>query len=116
MRFINLTTHVIRIHRNGTQIIEFPPSGVVARVSQAPSELVNELAGVPIGVPGAFGQVEGVPSPQEGVGLIVSGLLGARFENSGRRDIFVPATGPKDGVIRGNDGQIVAVAMLNQIS
>jgi hypothetical protein len=116
MKFVNLTAHAVRIHRNGTQIIEFPPSGVVARVSQAPSELVNELAGVPIGVPGAFGQVEGVPDEVEGVGYIVSGLLGARFENSGRRDIFVPATGPRDGAIRGKDGQITAVAMLNQIS
>lgn len=115
MKFVNLTTHLVRIHKNGQQIFEFPPSGVVARVAQQPSELVNELGGVPIGVAGEFGEVEGVPSPQEGVGYIVSGLLGARFEGSGRRDIYVPATGPRDGAIRGNDGQITAVAMLIQI-
>lgn len=116
MKFVNLTTHPIRIHKNGQQIAEFLPSGLVARVSQAPSELVNELAGVPIGVPGAFGEVEGVPSPQEGVGYIVSGLLGERFKGAGRNDIFVPATGPRDGAIRDSGGQITAVAMLNQIS
>ena len=116
MKFINLTTHPIRIHKGGKQIAEFPPSGVVGRVAQQPSQLIDELGGVPIGTPGAFGEVEGVPSPQEGVGLIVSGLLGARFEGKGRRDIYVPATGPKDGVIRDSGGQITAVAMLNQIS
>jgi hypothetical protein len=115
MQFVNLTTHPIRIHRKGQQVAEFPPSGVVARVAQGPSELVNELGGVPIGVPGEFGEVEGVPDEVEGIAYIVSGLLGARFEGSGRRDIFVPATGPRDGAIRGNDGQITAVAMLIQI-
>jgi hypothetical protein len=116
MQFVNLTPHLVRIHKNGQQIFEFPPSGVVARVAQQPSQLIDELGGVPIGVPGKFGDVEGVPSPQEGVGYIVSGLLGARFEGKGRRDIYVPATGPKDGVIRDSGGQITAVAMLNQIS
>lgn len=115
MKFVNLTAHAIRIHKGGKQVAEFLPSGTVARVSQTPSELVNELGGVPIGVAGEFGEVEGVPSPQDGVGYIVSGLLGARFEGSGRWDIYVPATGPRDGAIRGNDGQITAVAMLIQI-
>ncbi len=116
MQFVNLNTHPIRVHRNGQQVAEFAPSGIVARVSQEPAQVVGEIGGIPVGARGAYGEVEGLPAEQEGVGYIVSGIVGDAIKGSGRKDIFVPATGPKDGVIRGNDGQIAAVAMLIPIS
>lgn len=66
---INLTAHTINEVTTGVSI---PPSGRVARV-KASSRKVNEFLGYPI-FESTFGQVEGLPEPEEGVMYIVSAL------------------------------------------
>ena len=108
---INLTPHSIVLRTNEGDII-YPPSGIVARVSALPSE-ASVVEGIPVPVQPApvWGEVEGLPEPQEGTLFLVSGLVLSRCV--GRRDVFAPATGPKDGVIRCHEGRVAAVTRLN---
>lgn len=66
-------------------------------------------------LPGPWGGVEGLPPPQEGIGLVVSALVGGRLEGSGREDVFTLGTGPQDGAIRNEMNQIIAVTCLKQV-
>ena len=52
-----------------------------------------------------FGDVQGLPSPQEGVSIIVSGMVLAA---SDRSDLVAPATGHPD-TVRNDKGHIVSV-------
>lgn len=93
--YINLTPHKININ-DGTS---FPPSGNIARVSVTFSEIVDGECRQ------QYSEVEGIPSPKNGVRYIVSGLvLGA----SDRGDIVAPATG-HPSAIRNNEGHIISV-------
>jgi len=80
MQIVNYTPHSITETTTG---ITFPPSGNTARVSSI-SVPVGDLAGAPCFIT-SFGQVEGLPEPQDGVALIVSGMVmdackGKRFD------------------------------------
>lgn len=98
---INLTPHVVRLNDGR----EFPPSGNVARVSSEYSEWSDaHIEGVPTCVT-TFGDVIGLPDPQDGVAYIVSGMVMSACPN--RLDIMAPATGHKDCVRK--DGQVVSV-------
>ena len=66
---VNLTAHTITEVTTGVSI---PPSGRVARVKSSTNK-VAEFVGYPI-FESTFGQVEGLPEPQEGVMYIVSAL------------------------------------------
>lgn len=66
---INLTAHTITEITTGVSI---PPSGRVARV-KASTRKVAEFVGYPI-FESTFGDVEGLPEPQEGIMYIVSAL------------------------------------------
>jgi len=107
----NLTPHPITLRGEGGDVT-IPPSGVVARVSSIPGQAVP-VEGLPVPVQPApvWGPVEGLPDPQPGVALIVSGLV--RGHCSGRTDVFSPGTGPNDGAIRNERGHVVAVTRLN---
>jgi hypothetical protein len=97
MKIINLTPHAITVA--GTT---FPPSGTVARVSASFSPISD---GVCLQI---FGEVQDLPAPQEGVRLIVSGLV---FAACDRLDVFAPATGHPD-VVRNDKGHIMSVPAL----
>ena len=112
MQFVNLTPHSITI-RTSNGDVTLPSSGV-ARVSRGAGR-ETEVGGVRVVIPGPWGEVEGLPASQEKIGLIVSALVGARFEGAGREDIFTPGTGPLDGAIRDDQGRIVAVTCLKQV-
>ncbi len=88
MKFVNLTPHAVRLN-DGT---EFPPSGVVARVSSSFSSFDEDgVASV------VYGEAEGLPDPQEGVLYIVSAMVLSAM--AGRRsDLVAPATGHPDTV------------------
>lgn len=110
MRLINLTPHVIRVVLN-EQILEIPPSGIVARVTVATSVVGTiEVDGVQIPIHAhRYGEVENLPPPQEGVLYIVSGrVLEAA---SGRHDLVAPDTSPQN-VVRTSDGQVWGVRAL----
>lgn len=109
--FKNLTPHPITLRAaDGTDHV-FPTSGIVARVSALPREAWT-IAGAPVPVlpSPVFGEVENLPAPLAGYFYIVSGLVLSNVK--GRGDVFAPATGPKDGAIRNENGQIVAVTKL----
>lgn len=95
-KFINLTPHAIVLNSGES----FPPSGQVARVQAGYSDFDEQ------GICSAtFGEVTGLPDPQEGVVYVVSGLVAGAVK--GRKDVVAPATG-HPGAIR-KEGQILSV-------
>ena len=103
---INLTPHTIKLNNGKT----FPPSGTIARVSAkftyvTSPELMRE--GIYV-YKVEYGEIEGLPEPQENVLYIVSAMVLEAGEIIGRNDLIAPATGhPK--AIRNEQGQIVSV-------
>ena len=95
MKYLNYTPHAIVL--NSGEVFE--PSGTVARVNSAFSEIVyGECFQM-------LGEVEGLPEETEGVSLIVSAMV---LDASNRNDLVAPATGhPK--TIRNDKGHIVSV-------
>lgn len=94
-KFINCTPHVIRLNDGR----EFEPSGNVARVSTHSTDFNEDGICKTI-----YGDVEGLPFPQENTFYIVSLLV---FNASNRADIVAPATSHPD-VVR-VDGQVYSV-------
>lgn len=96
MQYINCTPHTICLN-NGQR---FEPSGSVARVAAGYTEF--DQYGV---CRATFGNVTGLPEPQDGTLYIVSGMVAAAVK--GRTDVVSPATGHPDAQ-RAN-GQVVSV-------
>ena len=102
MIFKNLTPHALNVLGvNGEEAI-FLPEGAPARVA-VKTVTREDLAGFRLQAQ-EFGQVEGLPEPQEGTIYIVSAIVLAQCK--GRPDVVAPDTG-KDAIRK--DGQIVAV-------
>lgn len=98
MTFINLTPHAVALN-DGTL---FPSEGI-ARVSasfSAPDS--NNICSQ------VFGDVTGLPEPQEGLFFIVSALVLSAAKEAGRTDCVAPATGHPD-TVRNAAGHIVSV-------
>ncbi len=104
MEFKNYTPHVIRIEDETGERTAFGSLGL-ARV--AVSQTRVESPGKFRMMRNEYGQVEGLPEPQEGVVYVVSGLVLDRAKAEGRTDCVAPDTG-RD-VIRDEKGQIEAV-------
>ena len=96
----NCTPHVIRLN-NGKS---FEPCGIVPRCSNKFSEWKDLEEDVPV-CEISLGDVVGLPPKQEGVYLIVSGLVAGACPD--RDDLLVPATGHPAAKREG--GQIVSV-------
>ena len=94
MEYKNYTPHEI-ILNDGTR---FPSEGV-ARVSSR----FTDFDGLECRV--EYGEVEGVPEPEDGVKYIVSAMV---LQASSRDDLVAPATGHPD-TIRNEKGHIVSV-------
>jgi hypothetical protein len=97
MTFVNLTPHVVRLNDGS----EFAPSGTVARVATSYTEFVDGVATV------VFGDLVGLPAPQEGVLYVASALVAGAAQKAGRSDVVSPATGHPACVRK--DGQVVSV-------
>lgn len=94
MKFKNYTPHAVVLNDGRT----FPSEGVV-RVSQTFSEFSDDVCAQ------SWGEVQGLPEPEEGTLIIVSALvLGA----SNRYDLVAPATGHPE-CKRDDKGFIVSV-------
>lgn len=95
-----------------------PPSGVIARVSTTPGKPeVVEGVPVPVYSPSRFGSVTGLPSDHSDNTLyIVSGIVlsaaSSLLNDLAGPKLVAPGTGPNDGAIRNDKGQIVAVTRL----
>ena len=97
MRFINCTPHNVVLN-NGTVIEK---TGTIARVSSRYTEFDKDgICHV------EFGEITGLPEPEEGVVYIVSGMVAAAAKN--RTDVVAPATGHPQ-CVRNDQGQIVSV-------
>ncbi len=126
VKFLNLNPHPLRLRMNAantapkpdeTDIVVLPRLGAdgrpaPARVSTTPGGRLPDLGGVPTFDRTAYGAVEGLPEPEEGTVYLVSALVGGRPEVAAREDVFIPGTGPRDGVVRTADGQVYAVTRL----
>ena len=118
VNFINLTPHSLRLRINVANTSAEPdptdivvePSGEIARVSMTPGSEEASVNGVSLYGATQFGEVQGLPAPQADTVYIVSALVGAQV--SGRDDVVQPGTGPKDGTVRTDGGQIFAVTRL----
>lgn len=96
---INLTPHSLNFGG-----IVIPPSGQIARVSVSRKK-VGEINGIPAYVP-EFGEVQGLPSPEEGKVFVVSALVRTHPDVAFRGDVASPGSPVRDGsgVIVGADG------------
>jgi hypothetical protein len=117
MTLINATPHSITlVSREGVEqdnrrqflaetveiLREIPPSGILARVSMV-NFPAGEIDGIAIESV-TYGEIEGLPEPQEGVYYIVSGLVAAAAAKIGRVDCLAPGALVRDkktGVILG---------------
>lgn len=113
MTLVNLTPHALTLVSATGEHTILPPSGAVARVASTPGA-VEARVGFPCAVasPTRFGEVTGLPAPQDGTVFVVSGMVGSALAGRGRTDVFVPGTGPNDGAVRNEQGHIVGVTRL----
>ena len=95
MKFRNLTPHVINVH-TPDGVRTFEPDGTVARVDTVKLEC-TDIDGIPT-VQTFPGDIQGLPEPEDGVSLIVSGMVlnAIPFRN----DVFAPSE-----LIRNDKGQ-----------
>ena len=107
MKIINLTLHAITFTPSADETQTITSSGV-ARVATTPGQ---DLGGGLWSAP-TWGDVEGLPAPRPDTIYVVSALVAGRCV--GRDDVFSPGTGPQDGAVRNERGQIVAVTRLIQ--
>jgi hypothetical protein len=103
-RILNLTAHDILVfHSDGEQYV-IPPSGVVARARS------EHIPGDPLDIFDTvrceYGKIAGLPDPEKGTYLIVSGLV-LNVLNGSRPDCLAPDTGQT--AIRDDNGNIIAV-------
>lgn len=98
---LNYTPHTITLDIDGTRM-DFPSVGV-ARVSVSQQQTGN-IEGAPV-FRNVYGEVTGLPDPQEGTLFIVSGMV-LQAIGYERLDVIAPDSGAN--AIREN-GQIVAV-------
>ena len=89
---VNLTPHALNVQgRDGATMVTIQPSGTVARCASA-SEVVETVLvdGVEIDISRTvFGEVSGVPAPQDGVVYAVSMLVASALR---RADVVSPGS------------------------
>ena len=84
---VNLTPHALTLlNESGAVVANIPPSGEVARVKTA-RQRIGDHEGVPLFTT-EFGEVEGLPAPQDGTIFVVSGLVRSAVPH--REDVFSP--------------------------
>ena len=132
MKLVNLTPHAINfVDANGAPLVTIKPSGQVARVTASTvttgsvsvwedvfttiHEVLLSLDGetpadsVTLPVTGTtYGEVEGLPAPEEGTIYIVSSLVASRVPD--RPDVFIPNESVRDSA-----GRIVGCKSLGHI-
>lgn len=86
-KVINLTPHPITfVDGKDTVICTVEPSGTVARVSCSIENMGN-INGIPV-TGNCYGEVEGLPQPEDDVIYLVSSLVASRCTE--RADVFIP--------------------------
>lgn len=113
MTILNCTPHAICLVSPSGEETVIQPSGTVTRISTF-TGLVVEEAGIPclVASPSVCTEIVDLPDAAPETIIIVSGMVGGALALSGRRDVFIPGTGPNDGAVRNNAGQIIGVTRL----
>ena len=109
-KLVNLTSHDVVIANDaGAEILRIPPSGIIARIDVRQDVIGHvESDGVTIPVVATvFGELTGLPEPEQDVVYIASTLVAQRAAQLGRKDVVSPDTGPT--AVRDDAGRIVAV-------
>lgn len=104
-KYINLTPHIVNIQTTKGEILSFP-SEAQARVAQTSQVLVETAEGIPIKST-SYGEIEGLPDPQENTIFIVSMLVA---QAARRLDVLSPDSGPS--ACRDANGNILYVRAL----
>lgn len=107
MKLVNLTPHVISLVVDGETVV-VAPEGTVARVAQeetVKSVVVVDGVSVPV-METKFGEVEGLPDPEDDTLFIVSRLVKSAVPH--RDDVVVPGR-----QLRDVEGRIVGAAGLS---
>lgn len=86
MKIVNLTPHDLAVVLADESVCEIPKSGTVARVATK-REPARPIGGIQTFVT-TFGEVEGLPAPENGVVYVVSGMVAARVPD--RPDVYAP--------------------------
>lgn len=103
-KIVNLTPYTIVVQIGETKK-SFPASGTVARVTSEMKE-AGTIDGIPVKSQ-IFGEVEGLPEPEEGtVYIVFSELILSCAKAAGRADVVTPNT--TEGY-RNEKNQIVVV-------
>ncbi len=109
MKIVNLNKHAIVLFLNvkgQEEHIKLEPSGMIATVSvkQTVEKFIN---GFPC-VKNEYGDVVGLPAPEDDTLYLVNAIVLERAKNTmARRDCIAPDTGPT--AIRDEKGQVIAV-------
>lgn len=103
-RLVNLTAHPVRLV-GPSGVVELPSAGL-ARVRER-SRVVGSLGGVDL-VETDFGDVEGLPEPQDGVTFVVSRFLA--LARPDRADLVFPSV-----ELRDDEGRIIGAAALARL-
>lgn len=111
---INLTPHEIVFCKDGDaergydyDVVKVVPAcGLVARLT-GKNNRIGEIDGIPI-FKTVYGEVAGLPEPQDGVVYVVSTLVKQRCRD--RKDVLVPV-----GLIRDGMGNIIGCTGLGDI-
>ena len=109
----NLTPHAITLIQERKQIV-VPPSGTVASVSMVASRLLESFLPVEVWSTPTFGEVVGLPPPEEGVILLVSNIVASAAK---REDVYgLPLTfanfRPDDGTVRNEQCRVIGFTRL----
>ena len=94
MQYLNYTPHTVNMN-DGRSFESIGIARVDVSFSEPDADMVSQV----------FGEVIGLPAPQDGVKLIVSLLV---LQASDRGDLVAPASGHPD-TIRNDKGHIVSV-------
>ena len=85
VEFVNLTPHQLNVHDNQGNVITLPSSGKVRLSTEY--KKVETVHGIDI-FTCEYGEIEGLPEPQDGKIYVVSGLVKQAVPN--RRDVVSP--------------------------
>ena len=88
LRIVNLTSHDVNLFVAG-QILNFKPSGTVAKV-QSPVEEIGKIGSVPI-YKTVTGKVEGLPDSENGTIFLVSHEVAENVPERVGIDVFIPS-------------------------
>jgi hypothetical protein len=108
MNIVNLTPHSITfVGEDGNILLKVEPSGALARVQATIVATGDTVCGIPI-TKTRFGEVEGLPEPEEGTTFVVSRMVAESMP--GRSDLLIP-----NESVRDEGGNIIGCRSLTRV-